>query len=81
MAVHRSARGGGVGVLLLAEVERFASSSGCARLALCATPFLKAAIRLDRREGFHFTGESIAPNGTLLLRVEKTIPTPHTVRR
>jgi GNAT superfamily N-acetyltransferase len=68
MAVSPSARGLGIATVLLNQVERFA---GCMRLVLYTTPFLKSAIRLYERSGFHFTGETIAPHGTQLLRMEK----------
>jgi GNAT superfamily N-acetyltransferase len=52
MAVVSSARGQGVGKILLAEVERFAKAGGFQRMVLSTTPFLNDAIRLYERFGF-----------------------------
>ena len=55
MAVLPSARGRGVGELLLREIQMFASRNGCTRLLLSTTPFLTGAIRLYERFGFKRT--------------------------
>jgi GNAT superfamily N-acetyltransferase len=74
MAVHPDARGFQIGGQLLAEIEAFASSNGCVILSLYTTRFLASAIRLYERAGFRFTGEVIAPHGTELVKMEKTLP-------
>jgi uncharacterized damage-inducible protein DinB/GNAT superfamily N-acetyltransferase len=74
MAVSPSARGRGVGRLLLHEVEQFASSQERTRLYLSTTPFLSRAIRLYERAGF--TRTSAPPYelfGTALFTMEKSI--------
>ena len=53
MAVLPSSRGGGIGRLLLNQVENFASSHNHTRLYLSTTPFLYSAIRLYERMGFN----------------------------
>jgi ribosomal protein S18 acetylase RimI-like enzyme len=55
MAVLPSARGRGVGELLLREIEAFAMRNSCTRLLLSTTPFLAGAIRLYERFGFKRT--------------------------
>jgi GNAT superfamily N-acetyltransferase len=55
MAVLPSARGRGVGELLLREIEAFALRNSCTRLLLSTTPFLAGAIRLYERFGFKRT--------------------------
>jgi len=55
MAVLPSARGRGVGELLLKEIEGFALRNSCTRLSLSTTPFLTSAIRLYERFGFQRT--------------------------
>jgi ribosomal protein S18 acetylase RimI-like enzyme len=74
MAVLPSARGRGVGELLLREVEAFALRNGCARLLLSTTPFLTGAIRLYERFGFQRTPDG--PNdlfGTPLFSMAKAL--------
>jgi ribosomal protein S18 acetylase RimI-like enzyme len=57
MAVVPSARGQGIGKLLLVEIESFARAGGFQRMLLSTTPFLDDAIRLYQRFGFKRTGE------------------------
>ena len=57
MAVLPSARGRGVGELLLREIEVFALRNNCTRLLLSTTPFLASAIRLYERFGFQRTAD------------------------
>jgi len=74
MAVVPSARGHGVGKILLEEVERFAVAGGFQRMLLSTTPFLDHAIRLYERYGFKRTREG--PHdlaGTPLFTMEKTL--------
>jgi GNAT superfamily N-acetyltransferase len=63
MAVMPRARGRGVGVALLQEVEQFAAAEGHTRIDLSTTPFLADAIRLYERFGFRRTE---APHHDLL---------------
>jgi GNAT superfamily N-acetyltransferase len=58
MAVVPTARGTGVGHLLLDAVVRFASRERYHRLTLCTTPFLTPAIRLYEQRGFRTTTEA-----------------------
>jgi GNAT superfamily N-acetyltransferase len=55
MGVVPSARGHGIGRILLAEVESFARDGGLRRMLLSTTPFLYDAIRLYERFGFERT--------------------------
>jgi GNAT superfamily N-acetyltransferase len=74
MAVLPSARGQGIGKMLLAEVESFARAGGFQRMLLSTTPFLDDAIRLYQRFGFKRTGEG--PHdlaGTPLFTMEKAV--------
>jgi GNAT superfamily N-acetyltransferase len=74
MAVLPSARGRGVGELLLREIEAFALRNGCTRLLLNTTPFLTGAIRLYERFGFQRTHDG--PNdlfGTPLFNMAKAL--------
>ncbi|MGB6689509.1 MAG: GNAT family N-acetyltransferase [Terracidiphilus sp.] len=71
MAVRTSARGLGVGRRLLDEAELFAAERGVQMLELYTTEFLHRAIRLYQAAGFSFTGETVNPNGTELLRMTK----------
>ena len=71
MAVHPLARGLGAGKTLLRVTEDFARRAGIARLVLYTTPFLKEAIRLYESSGFQFTGDTVSPDGTMLLRMMK----------
>jgi GNAT superfamily N-acetyltransferase len=74
MAVVPSARGQGIGEILLEEVESFARASGFQRLLLSTTPFLHAAIRLYERFGFKRTPDG--PHdlaGTPLFTMEKVV--------
>ena len=57
MAVLPSARGLGIGELLLRVIETFASRHGKNRLVLSTTPFLARAIRLYENAGFRASGE------------------------
>lgn len=52
MAVDPSARGRGLGLLLLTAAEDHAHATGLARAHLCTTPFLIPAIRLYQRCGY-----------------------------
>jgi putative acetyltransferase len=72
MAILPAARGQRVGLLLLREVESFASESGFKRLYLSTTPFLSRAIRLYEHYGFRHSSEG--PHnlfGTPLFTMEK----------
>jgi predicted N-acetyltransferase YhbS len=74
MAVLPSARGRGVGELLLREIQMFASRNGCTRLLLSTTPFLTGAIRLYERFGFRRTHDgSNDLFGTPLFRMAKAL--------
>jgi len=57
MAVVPSARGQGIGKMLLVEIESFARAGCFQRMLLSTTPFLDDAIRLYQRFGFKRTGE------------------------
>lgn len=52
-----TARGRGIGRLLLRQVESFASEGGYKSLFLSTTPFLDSAIELYERFGFRRTNE------------------------
>ena len=52
MAVLPTARGHGIGALLLDHIERFAAAHGAEYLVLSTTPFLTRAIRLYEHVGF-----------------------------
>jgi|SRR5437773_1262464 len=74
MAVVPSARGQGIGKILLAEVESFARAGGFQRMLLSTTPFLDDAIRLYARFGFERTPDG--PHdlaGTPLFTMEKEL--------
>lgn len=74
MAVLSDARGLGIGVLLLAEVESYALAHGHKTLFLSTTPFLTGAIRLYERAGFQRTDDG--PHdlfGTPLFTMVKTL--------
>ncbi|HEU0176665.1 MAG TPA: GNAT family N-acetyltransferase [Blastocatellia bacterium] len=74
MAILPTARGQGIGELLLTQIESFALERGCARLFLNTTPFLSRAIRLYERFGFCRNGED--PHdlfGTPLFTMVKTL--------
>jgi len=57
MAVLPTARGQGLGRLLLKAVEDYASARSCRRLFLSTTPFLCSAIRLYEHFGFERSEE------------------------
>lgn len=57
MGILPSARGQGIGELLLRDVETFASRHGYKRLFLSTTPFLTRAIRLYEHFGFQHSSE------------------------
>jgi GNAT superfamily N-acetyltransferase len=57
MAVLPSARGRGVGHLLLQAVEQFATEQSSRHMFLSTTPFLAGAIRLYERFGFCRTND------------------------
>jgi putative acetyltransferase len=72
MAVGRSARGIGIGRLLLNQVHEFAAEQERSHLYLSTTPFLSSAIQLYQRAGFIPT--SAPPyelHGTPLFTMEK----------
>ncbi|HEY3027153.1 MAG TPA: GNAT family N-acetyltransferase [Pyrinomonadaceae bacterium] len=72
MAVLSTARGNGLGELLLTQIENYANEKGCTRLFLSTTPFLDRAIRLYERSGFRRIDEG--PHdlfGTPLFTMEK----------
>jgi GNAT superfamily N-acetyltransferase len=74
MAIVPSARGQGIGKILLEEVERFAKAAGFQRMLLSTTPFLYGAIRLYEHFGFERTGNG--PHelaGTPLFTMEKLV--------
>jgi ribosomal protein S18 acetylase RimI-like enzyme len=74
MAVVPSAKGQGIGKMLLVEAERFARAGGFQRMLLSTTPFLDDAIRLYQRFGFERIREG--PHdlaGTPLLTMEKGV--------
>jgi GNAT superfamily N-acetyltransferase len=73
MAVAPMARGLGIGRALLSLGEDFAKKTGCKRLTLYTTAFLKQAIHLYQAAGFRFTGETANPHGTELLLMAKVI--------
>ena len=52
MAILPTARGQGIGALLLSEIEHAAREAGAHYLYLSTTPFLTRAIRLYERWGF-----------------------------
>lgn len=65
MWVSPSARGRGVGDLLIRAVEQWAMQLGARRLRLAVTPGNERAIALYRRNGFEDTGElgDLMPDG------------------
>jgi len=74
MALVPSARGQGIGKMLLVEVESFARAGGFQRMVLSTTPFLDDAIRLYQGFGFKRTREG--PHGlagTPLFTMEKAV--------
>lgn len=73
MAVAPEARGRGIGRALLTTAEDFARNRGLNGLSLYTTQFLADAISLYRAFGFTFTGETVSPNGTELLKMVKTL--------
>ena len=74
MGIVPSARGRGIGVLLLEQVEQFARLRGFERMDLSTTPFLLQAIR--RYERFGFVRTAAGPHelwGTPLFTMEKSL--------
>jgi len=74
MAVLPSARGQGIGRMLLQAVEGFARARGYSRLFLSTTPFLLRAIQLYEHFGFRRSDDG--PNnlfGTSLFTMVKTL--------
>jgi ribosomal protein S18 acetylase RimI-like enzyme len=74
MAILPTARGYGIGELLLRHVESYACARNHKRLFLSTTPFLSRAIRLYERFGFRRSSEG--PHdlcGTPLFTMEKAI--------
>lgn len=76
MALLPSARGYGVGRVLLQQVEQFAAGHGCRIMFLCTTSFLTSAIRLYEQLGFRRRPEG-PPDlfGTPLFTMVKTLKT------
>jgi len=78
MAVLPTARGQGIGELLMGRLESFASLRRCKRLFLSTTPFLSRAIALYEQLGFKRTDEG--PHdlyGTPLFTMERRLaPAP-----
>lgn len=75
MAILPSARGNGIGNLLLREVETFAHDNGAKYMFLSTTPFLSRAIRLYEKYGFQRTDDG--PHelfGTPLFTMVKPLP-------
>ena len=74
MAVAPSARGYGVGKLLLRQMERSSLEEGFSRLTLKTTPFLTRAIRLYEHFGFQ-RNDDISDDlfGTPLITMEKIL--------
>jgi len=73
MAVLPSARGLGVGKLLMEELERYAITGRYPRMFLNTTHFFLAAIHLYENCGFERTGDSNDLHGTPLLVMEKRL--------
>ena len=73
MAVSPEARGSGIAKVFLQQAEDFARQQGYRRLALYTTAFLRSATHLYESAGFQFTGETICPHRTELLRMEKVL--------
>jgi GNAT superfamily N-acetyltransferase len=74
MAIQPTARGSGLGQLLLERAEDFAVRQACKRMYLSTTPFLSRAIRLYENFGFVRTAEG--PHdlyGTPIFTMEKLI--------
>ena len=77
MAVLPSARGLGIGTLLLKDVESWAADQKASRIFLSTTPFLDSAIRLYEKAGFRPTAEGPHDlSGTRLFTMEKFIHKP-----
>jgi len=75
MAILRTARGQGIGELLLNEIESFARRQSYQRLLLSTTPFLTRAIRLYERTGFRRSSEGPQDLcGTPLFSMVKVLP-------
>ena len=74
MAVIPAARGRGVGRLLLDRIEAFAAGRRFSSLFLSTAPFLREAIDLYERRGFHRTDEGpFDLLGTPLFTMEKRL--------
>ena len=71
MAVRPVAQGSGTGRELLDAAEGFALERRYGTVALSTTPFLAAAIRLYRRQGFKPAGESNLFGTPLVLMVKE----------
>ena len=77
MAALPSARGHGIGKLLMDSVQGFAVARECKRLYLSTTPFLSRAIALYQRLGFIRTAEGPHDlHGTPLFTMERTLSKP-----
>jgi len=76
MAVLPTARGQGVGTVLLNATETFAAVHQYRHLVLNTTPFLLEAVRLYERHGFRLTGEQSDLFGTPLAAMAKELPAP-----
>ena len=74
MAVLPSARGYGLGHMLLQQVEAYALEMGFHHLILSTTPFLNSAIRLYERAGFEHSDAGPADlHGTPLITMIKSL--------
>jgi GNAT superfamily N-acetyltransferase len=74
MAIRPTARGHGLGQLLLEQVDGFAKRQAVGRMFLSTTPFLYHAIRLYNRFGFIQTNEGpYELHGTPLFTMEKPV--------
>ena len=77
MAVLPTARGLGIGKLLMQHLEQFAVAGGHRRLLLSTTPFLTGAIRLYEQLGFQRTEDGPhALFGTALFTMVKDLASP-----
>lgn len=77
MAVLPTARGQGVGALLLECIESFSSAHSYRRLYLSTTPFLTHAIRLYEHFGFRRSDTGLHDlSGTPLFSMVKTLAPP-----
>jgi GNAT superfamily N-acetyltransferase len=74
LAILPTARGQGIGHLLIHQAERFARAQGARQLLLSTTPFLTQAIQLYTQLGFQATNDGPhALFGTPLITMTKTV--------